>query len=258
MDRAVGSEFVNRSEGIMTPLEGTPISACPQILLKEVVDATILITTSSKIHPKYVQRRERTLSRLQGEGISEVDIIDDEPLAADLERIGIDLWDDREGYFVGEPGKRVHESICYKHILALKQIVDRRLNSALICECDLLLHDKFSELFPEFWHEVPSDFDVVYVGFGYPIRQFVSTMEKKSSRIWSGAFWCNHCLIMRHSGAEKILAALPLHDQIDYFYGRLASEAKINSYAFYYEHSELEASGRCSYIPWGLAYQEKD
>ena len=220
--------------------------------------ASVLVSTSEALHPKYSHRRERTLERMSSLGFSGVHIIDREPGEGDLARLGIDLWDNTDGYFVGNPGKKVHESICFKHVHALQHIVEQGLERALIVECDVLFHDNFQEMFPEFWRQVPSDFDIVYVGFGYPIKELVSSLKKPTAQIWSGAFWCCHCMIVSRAGAEKILEALPMHDQIDFFYGRMASEGRLNCYAFYYENTDLEKAGACSYIPWGLAYQEKD
>jgi hypothetical protein len=235
-----------------------PVPKERALTLPSLTETAYLLSAPESIDLKYGVRRSQSLGRIVEQGIGNVTVLTDNVTPEELRRLKIDLKCDDPGFFVGAPGRHHHENAIYKHLRALEIFLETGAATALICEDDVLFHDRFQELFPTFMANVPANWDVVYVGFANPIRELLDGFSKVNSRIWSGPFWCLHCLLVTRDGAQKILGALPIHDQIDFFYGRLARDGVINCYAFNMLEQSLEDCRRVSYTPRGLAYQERD
>jgi hypothetical protein len=223
-------------------------------ILPRLVDQAIVVGT--KGIPRYEVRLERTLERLALVGIRGVKTVTEDPLPNEIASAGIDLFYERPGYFVSSLVQQ--QKVGFKHLSALLSAAQLGRGRTLICEDDVLFHEGFDELLSRYWQLVPSDADIVFIGFANPIREFESSLQEVGEHLWKGAFWCCHCVIVTAEGAGKILDSLPMHDQIDFFYGRLAHEGVINSYAFRYMWEDGEQSARCAYTPRGFVYQERD
>jgi hypothetical protein len=226
--------------------------------ISSFIDATYLIATDPAIDLKYGIREAKALERIHALGVSSVDSIRDNGDATTAWQLGIHLSEENDGkFFVSTPVQH-HFYCAYKHLTALKHQVQNGFSSTLICEDDVLFHENFNDLFLKFMEQVPNDWDLIYIGYGSPIRQFESSLSLVTNDIWRGAFWCTHCVMISLAGAQKILQSLPMYDQYDYHLGRLADAGKLNSYAFKTRHEHLKQGVQLAYAPWGLAYQQAD
>lgn len=199
------------------------------------------------------EKFDRALMQLKGLGFINITELRDNISDLLSTTAEVQLQYDSSQYFVSGPNREHPLNVSCKHIQALKDIVNNNYCNAIICEDDVLFNEKFNGLINQYWDALPKDFDIVYVGFGHPIREFWDEKNKISPFIWQGAFWCSHCMVISQDGAKKILANLPMHDQVDYFYGRLAAAEIIKCYGFNYYEQKLE--GKADYAPCGLAYQ---
>lgn len=225
-------------------------------LIHEMIDAAFILSGPVERDDKYRVRLERTIGRLNQLEIVEPIILSGEPTPDDLKRYQMFFEEGVPDRFVS--GLTHQRGAAFKHLRALEAIVSQDISLALVCEDDVLFHEDFRAVVSNLVPKIPRDADIVYLGYSNPIRQFEESLTEPVNGIWKGAFWCLHCSLITQQGALKILNALPMLDQIDYFYGRLAAEGSINAYAPKYLHEELERSGRCAYTARGFCYQEKD
>lgn len=234
-----------------------PASFSPRSnLMHEMIDAAFILSGPVERDEKYRVRLDRTVSRLNQLKIEDSIILSGEPTPDDLTRYKMFFEEGVPDRFVS--GLTHQRGAAFKHLRALEAIVNKGLSLALVCEDDVLFHEDFTAAVSKLVPRIPRDADIVYLGYSNPIRQFEASLTEPVEGIWKGAFWCLHCSLITQQGALRILNALPMLDQIDYFYGRLAAEGSINAYAPKYLHEDLERSGRCAYTARGFSYQEKD
>jgi hypothetical protein len=242
---------VNLSTGRMPPIRSES-----DWQMAEKVDQTFLLCGPQNVS-KYKERLCFVSEQLQSLGLTPQVIIGN-PDGQALQDLRIDLREGDERYFVGKPGRRHHEAAVFGHLSVLQEIVKQTGDLFLVCEDDVLFHPDINSLISDFWDSIPKDFDIVYLGYSNPIREFETTLTECNDKVWKGAFWCLHCALITKQGAQKILDQLPIHDQIDFWYGRLAHEGKINSYAVRHLEENPALEEICSYTPRGFAYQKKD
>jgi GR25 family glycosyltransferase involved in LPS biosynthesis len=108
-----------------------------------------------------------------------------------------------------------------------------------IFEDDALPHENFSVLFPTYLAHVPTDADVVYVGWQRGAIQSGNKVyvdpptEPEMPYVLKRHPACLHAYIVTRSALEKMLKlTLPLHDTIDGKLMRLAWKGQLQSYAF--------------------------
>ena len=212
---------------------------------------------------RYVQRTASALTRMQLIGVENVSIINKDRSLDECRAMGICMpyrapgvdWDNQPFVSAGSPKDHLKLSRCGAcHVEIWTHIASCDPNEAfLVCEDDVLFHERFIPLLDEYRVHVPEDFDMVWIGYSDSCG---AEPERINDYILKGGFWCIHCYVMRPQGAKKLLSHLPMTGQIDWVTGVLASERKINGYAFDYWHDELANAGRCAYRPRGLAYQE--
>lgn len=224
--------------------------------LRAIADEVFLLAGPADRDAKYAVRLERTRERLAQHAITMPQIIAGEPTAQDILDYKMNFQENVEGRFVS--GLTHQRGAAFKHLRALERIAENQIGIALICEDDILFHDELQSHLDSFIPRIPRDADIVYLGYSNPIRQFESSLTEPEAGVWKGAFWCLHCYLVTYQGAMKILDALPMFDQIDYFYGRLAAEGRIHAYAPKFLNEKLEASQICAYTARGFCYQEKD
>jgi hypothetical protein len=221
-----------------------------------MIDAAFVLSGPVERDEKYRVRLGRTVDRLNQLEIVDPIILSGEPTAEDLQRYKMFFEEGVPDRFVS--GLTHQRGAAFKHVRALEAIVNKDVGLALVCEDDVLFHEDFRAAVSKLVPKIPRDADIVYLGYSNPIRQFEPSLTEPVDGIWKGAFWCLHCSLITQQGALKILNSLPMLDQIDYFYGRLAAEGAINAYAPKYLNEDLERSGRCAYTAGGFCYQEKD
>ena len=99
-------------------------------------------------------------------------------------------WDQE---FVSYPGK---QGCFLSHMKIWKQILDEKLPWVTVFEDDVIFHQKWSELAPQYFEITPKHFDVLYLGaqFEFPSKFHVDC----------GPVFCTHAMIVTYEGAKKL------------------------------------------------------
>lgn len=97
------------------------------------------------------------------------------------------------------------------HISLWKHILKNKLGWCLILEDDATFHPNFSEIFPQYWSEVPTDADIVYAGY----LDILDWIKPSKSKIFPHGVVCNHAYLISHTGAEELLKLLPIKQDFD-------------------------------------------
>lgn len=86
------------------------------------------------------------------------------------------------------------------HYLCWSQIAeDENISVGLVCEDDILFHDDFAKLWPVYWKQVKSDWNVVFLG---SIPDDHKIHEKPV--LPATMFWCTHCILINKAGARLL------------------------------------------------------
>jgi GR25 family glycosyltransferase involved in LPS biosynthesis len=108
-----------------------------------------------------------------------------------------------------------------------------------IFEDDALPHEDFIRLFPKYLSNVPSDADIIYIGWQRGAIQSKGQVhvdpptEKDMPYVLKRHPACLHAYMVTRQALLKLLPmVLPLHDTIDGKLMRLEWEGKLNAYAF--------------------------
>lgn len=105
-------------------------------------------------------------------------------------------------------GKLEKVGLSLAHMAAWQAIIDRNLPGAWIFEDDVVAHDDFASLFPNYWALVPNDYEVVWLGH-LPIDGTVSCENIFSTRLLhEDLVYCTHAMIVSRAGAERLVAAM--------------------------------------------------
>lgn len=139
-----------------------------------------------------------------------------------------------------------HTSL-WAHLLKLSNIMlnnSNRSNTSFppivtIFEDDALPHEDFMKLFPKYLSNVPTDADIIYIGWQRGAIQSRGNVhidpptESTMPYVLKRHPACLHAYMLTMETLNKLLKyVLPLHDTIDGKLMRLEWEGKLNSYAF--------------------------
>lgn len=86
---------------------------------------------------------------------------------------------------------------CYlSHMSVWRHISDQGIPAAIVFEDDIIFHENWQELWPQYWEQTPKNLDVLYMG---------SDIEfEPSSKVERQAVWCNHAILFTCAGATKM------------------------------------------------------
>jgi hypothetical protein len=105
-------------------------------------------------------------------------------------------------------GKLDQVGLSLAHMAAWQEIIDNNLPGGWIFEDDVVFHDDFAALFPQYWALVPEDYEIVWLGH-LPIDGTVSCENRFSTRLLHEDFvYCTHALVVSRAGAERLKAAM--------------------------------------------------
>lgn len=84
-----------------------------------------------------------------------------------------------------------------------QQIVDRNLPGAFFMEDDVVFHTNIKELFPIYWHQVPNDYEFVYIG--QLTRMWPDVVSRTIIRDMPSLPFAPHFAAISNLGARRIL-----------------------------------------------------
>ena len=99
------------------------------------------------------------------------------------------------------------------HYQIWSEIVDRNLTGAWIFEDDVIFHSKFDEIFGEYWKEVPSDYELVWLGHNQLTPEFLIACEEENDTkrlIHEHFSFTTHALAVSYNGAHRLKNAMDL------------------------------------------------
>ena len=150
---------------------------------------------------------------------------------------------------------------------ALRPASARSLPHLIIFEDDVTLSERFTTGLDALWEDVPSDVDLLFLGYWSPERTDEMRLvqgappAKGSPRLFRPRYlWGLHAYVVTAAGARKLLAHLPVYAPVDCFVATLVHEGHVNAYAAIDKlahqrpqlASDIEHSGReNSGIDWG-------
>ncbi|MGW8177781.1 MAG: DUF6171 family protein [bacterium] len=125
---------------------------------------------------------------------------------------------------------------CYRsHLQIIEKCINHNINSVLILEVDAQLIPGFIGKFTEFWNDLPSNWEMIYLG-GQHLSMDKHPPVQISDHVWKP--WNvnrTHAYALQGSGLHKVYDHLLRRDwkrrhHIDHHYGRLHQSGKINLY----------------------------
>lgn len=95
------------------------------------------------------------------------------------------------------------------HLAAWEAVVERNLSAAWVFENDVIFHQDFTVLFPEYWQQVPSDFEILWLGF-HPFGGDSAHCESDNPALVQRQqiVWTTHAMIISNKGAERLARAM--------------------------------------------------
>ena len=121
---------------------------------------------------------------------------------------------------------------------ALRPVSARSLPHLIIFEDDVTLSERFTTGLEALWEDVPSDVDLLFLGYWSPERTDEMRLvqgappAKGSPRLFRPRYlWGLHAYVITAAGARKLLAHLPVDAPVDCFIARLVHEGHVNAYA---------------------------
>jgi hypothetical protein len=131
-------------------------------------------------------------------------------------------------------------AITYKHYLALKDIVEKKLPVAVIMEDNIEFLSSIPEKLSQYLAQLPEDWDCVFDSDFFDWHFIESPIEpgklvyKKSNEPTEqcgGASKGAHFLMVSNKGAEALLSSfLPFNNVSDHYYNYLAKKLRLNCY----------------------------
>jgi len=127
--------------------------------------------------------------------------------------------------------KKSEISLALKHCWVIKDAFDKKYDSILILEDDVVFEDDFIENFNDFKSQLPKDWDIAWVGgccdlHSNNINDSKNVYKSMHSR-------CTHAFIISKNGISKIQSQINnINEAIDWYYNILIKKLKLNNYWF--------------------------
>lgn len=115
--------------------------------------------------------------------------------------------------------KKSEISLAYKHLKALEDMVNNKINIALFLEDDAILCNDFSKIANNFLSRTPSDWDMIFPGNGCNLRIHPSLVNQSqvSYKKDHPATKCTDSYFIKLDAAKKLLTTIkPFHIAIDW------------------------------------------
>jgi GR25 family glycosyltransferase involved in LPS biosynthesis len=130
-------------------------------------------------------------------------------------------------------------SLLLKHSWCVRDSYEKKYNSIMILEDDVIFCDNFISYFNTFKLQLPDDWDCCWVGSCCNLHK---NMENPNVNVYkSNTSRCCHCYILSKSGIKKIIKEIKnIHQGIDWYYNDIIPRLGLN--AFWFEPSLAEQS----------------
>ena len=182
-------------------------------------------------YPKLVERKQRLLKELENHRINDYEFIEH----MNKDDIG-EMYNSRF-----ENINLASASLILKHIYAYQQIADK-YERALIFEDDVILDDNFNAYFNLFMEELPSNFDMLFIGNGGNFHVPASIMKPNKYVYLTSEFpdgkavtKCTDSYVVSKKAAQKLVNYFKTYKQkinlpIDHLLNDVDKSLNLNIY----------------------------
>ena len=98
--------------------------------------------------------------------------------------------------------------------LTYKLLLEKSDNTTLFLEDDIIVHNKFDNILNKAIQELPSDWDILYLGW-YPSKNLIITNVSKNINSINGQINGTQGWLISDAGAKKFIKMFPISYQID-------------------------------------------
>jgi len=127
--------------------------------------------------------------------------------------------------------KDAEKSLVMKHSWIVQDLYKNQYDSVMVFEDDVVLDDNFVELFNLYKKEMPSDWDIGWVGSCFNLKE----PPQPNKRVYktNRGSRCTHAFCLSKSFAKKVIDDIKDVDEAaDHYYNRIVKQFNLNSYWF--------------------------
>lgn len=122
-------------------------------------------------------------------------------------------------------------SLVLKHVSILQDFYDKKYESALVLEDDVVICDNFVEYCNMFMEQLPEDWDIAWVGSCLNLHEH--SVDGKYVYKTNRGSRCTHAFFISKSMVNKVISALSdVNLPSDHFYNYLIKKYNLNNYWF--------------------------
>lgn len=127
--------------------------------------------------------------------------------------------------------KDAEKSLVMKHSWIIQDMHKNQYDSVMVFEDDVVLVDDFVKLFNSYKKEMPSDWDIGWVGSCFNLKE-PSQPNKKVYKTFRGSR-CTHAFCLSKKFAEKVICEIKnVNEAADHYYNRIIKQFNLNNYWF--------------------------
>jgi GR25 family glycosyltransferase involved in LPS biosynthesis len=121
-------------------------------------------------------------------------------------------------------------SLALKHCWILEDAYKNNLQSILVFEDDIILHDDFVNLFNNYASQLPSDWDICFVGSCCGLHAKYDGVNNVYKHNLSR---CTHAYMVSNQGLKKMIPHIrKINDAIDWVFNHFIKDIPLNNYWF--------------------------
>ncbi len=188
-------------------------------------------------YKKLIERKNSILMQFKEENIYNYEFVEnydkDDWNISEIENEYPNIFKDWETGMssYGEETQKSERSLALKHVSILKDMFEKKYESALVLEDDAILCDNFVEYCNLFMDQLSDDWDIAWVGSCLNLHE--PTIDGKYVYKTDRGSRCTHAFLISKSMVNKVIDYLSdINKPSDHFYNYLIKKFNLNNYWF--------------------------